>query len=298
VRRALVDESQHSQMRSTASLPSLHPASTRFPARFSHCVAAPLVALLSVAYSLGYAAYLTLDSYRQSAKRHSIPTSGWHRVLKQMATNVTAYANFYAVFLPEWAHDRIVEPAPAAAAREIHPGNWLLGLLTFLWTSVACIVVLVAMGALKLLPVLGRAYLNHFKAAGDWFRSGGKMIAGWVGFLFLLPVLAVMALPAGVFYGVYVGYKAGGAVLSTHGQLAAALPVLKSHVLAIHKASGRYISGQDVPFVKLPAAEVSFPWLMAGTLPFLVGLVLLPLPLLCLGLLFIMPCMVRGDSGS
>ena len=66
-------------------------------------------------------------------------------------------------------------------------------------------------------------------------------------------------------------------------------------VCSLERQTRRFIAGLDVPFVEGGPVEVgSVPWLMAGLLPALLALIVLPLPLLAIAIISIVPAGVRA----
>lgn len=226
--------------------------------------AAVLALFFSLGFSFAYPAYVTLDAFRQSGMRHSVTRSAWSHTLEQSWTNIVGYAYTYSLLLPEWAHKvitakskRLPVPQPEGGVAvkeapidpfEIHPLDWFVGFLIFVLVFPLFGALLAVIAAIKLLPIIARAYINHFSAAGNWFKSTKSAVA-WVLYLPFIPVVAVFLIPGSFIYSLYIGWKSGGAVIAAHGNPLACWPILKTSFTEVDRSSTRFIKGLDVPFV-------------------------------------------------
>lgn len=257
------------------------------------------MALASVLFAFGFPGYLTADAYVQRGKLKEVPSAGFGQTFEQMASNVVAYSTLHSIAVPEWAHAAMVATLPAGHEPvDIHPGNWVLCGVSFLLVTVCLALPTLLLAVLKLVPMLLRAYASHFAVAGFWFRSGGKSSAAWIAYLFALPIVAAASLPAALLWSAYVGGKAAAAVIAARGSLEPVWPTARDAFVGLNKSTTRYIMGQDVPFYQPSGNTISLAWFLAAAVVALVGLVALPLPLLCFAILFTVPVMVsRRCSG-
>lgn len=268
------------------------PSSLTFPAAF-------IVALASVLFAFGYPGYLTADAYVQRGKLKEVPSAGFGQTFEQMASNVVAYSTLHSIAVPEWAHAAMVASLPPGHdAVDIHPGNWIMCGLSFLLVTLCLALPTLLLAALKLVPMLLRAYAAHFAVAGFWFRSGGKSSAAWIAYLFALPIVAAASLPAALLWSAYIGWKAAAAVIAARGSLEPVWPTARDAFVGLNKSTTRYIMGQDVPFYQPSGNTISLAWFLAAAVVALVGLVALPLPLLCFAILFTVPVIVSATQPS
>lgn len=108
------------------------------------------------------------------------------------------------------------------------------------------------------------------------------------------PLAGALLFPAMVVYAAYLSAQASVDVLAYRGRIGPGLGRLSDGISLVQKETSRYIMRQDVPFLVLPSHNpISFPWLLAGLLPWVFALVVVP-PLVTLAaVVALLPCMVR-----
>lgn len=219
--------------------------------------------------------------------------SAWLETVARTGTNIDAYLSFYSVYLPDRVRVEAKRPL-VGEPYEIHPWNYALATMVFLAASLGLGMAFLLMMAVKLLPILARAIINHAREAGSWFWGGHlHMIALYFLYYLAVPVAAALALPAALLYGVYVAGRVGGAIVASRGALFPGWLVAREALVEANRGTTRYILNQNVPFLVLPSANpIHLQWLLAALLPFLIGLVVDAIAMAIITCLMLVPCLV------
>jgi len=188
---------------------------------------------------------------------------------------------------------------------DLHPLNWLIALCTYALGWVVTSVLLLLIVAVKLLPMLLRAYSNHLYVFKVWSplpcSKGFKWYMGLGYFLAFgfFPVAGALLFPAMIVYAAYLAALAALDVVMYRGRVAPGLGRLREGIKVVQRETSRYIMRQDVPFLVLPSHNpISFPWLLAGLVPWLFALVLVPPLVTIAAALALLPSMVRARARS
>jgi len=181
---------------------------------------------LALGFALFYPGWATLQLKRQSAwGGGALLWGGWAETLAAAGDGCAQY----------WAASssgaadvlRGLRVGAFAAVYEVHVfsagGGALLGLVG----GAALAAALLALAAVKALPVLFRAYANHFAGAALWCRSA-PMALVWVAALLLQPLVAVALFPGALAVAAWAGARAAAsraaAAVSVHPPHSSAPP--------------------------------------------------------------------------
>jgi hypothetical protein len=245
---------------------------------------------LSVAFVLWYPGYVTLDQKLQTGFRYAYCWAGWEPTFHAAFRNLRYYLNTVTVGFAQYL--KVIRTRKYPKTVDIHPLNYSLALVMLPLGTVLLYLGLVLIHAVKGVATILRMYVNHFRNAGLWFR-GPVLSVGWVLGVPLLPVVWALVFLGALPYAGFHACKAADIVVNKRGNVVPALMHLWERTMNYHRVSTRYILGQDVPFLDLPQSNpVSVPWLLAGILPVLIGLVYAPVMVTVLALLSIVPCVV------
>jgi hypothetical protein len=209
--------------------------------------------------------------------------------------NIESYLSFFHVYVP---HKAVLEAKRPHEGEpyDIHPGNLGLAVLAVVLGGTFFGTALILLIALKLLPMLGRAYANHASSAGQWFKGGRIiMILGFMGYFLAIPIIAAIAFPIAFCYGYLVAFRAGKAIVDGRGSLEAGGMIFKDAFREVNKGTSKFIFNQDVPFLVLPSSNpIHLSWLVSGLIPLIVGWIINPFIMACILLVSYVPCCVRA----
>ena len=127
---------------------------------------------------------------------------------------------------------------------DIHPLNALAAVLVYALGWATLSVVLLLLLAVKMLPMLGRAYANHVSAFASWApvpcTRGFKwhMSVGYVLAFALFPVLAALLVPGMIVYSAYLAAQAAMDTIAARGQLTPGWQRLRDGVITVRDGCG------------------------------------------------------------
>jgi len=236
------------------------------------------------------------SSSPQQRRAHAAPP---HAAAARLLQGFWGFCTGYLVNAAR--HVRTARFPPDHEPWDLHPLNWIVALGTYVLGWVVTSVLLLLIVAIKLLPMLLRAYSNHvyvFKVWSPlpcsknfkWYMGLGYFLA----FAFF-PVAGALLFPAMIVYAAYLAALAALDVLLYRGRVTPGLARLSEGVKAVQRETSRYIMRQDVPFLVLPSHNpISLSWLLAGLLPWVFALVLVPPLVAIAAVLALLPSMVRS----
>ena len=207
------------------------------------------------------------NAKQQTSFRYAYWYSGWVETWEMALDNVAAFHGFCAVWVPGQLRLLRTKRAAETAAVDIHPLNVLIAALMYVlgWPVMSALLLLLA--AVKVLPMLLRAFVNHVLAAAVWSpipcSRGFKWWfspAYWLIFP-LLPVAAALLFPAMLVFASYVAAGAAVDAITSRGALSPGLGRMRDALVHVDTETTKYIMRQDVPFLVMPSATpVSLPW--------------------------------------
>jgi len=254
-------------------------------------------------FALVYPGYSTAEVKMQTAWRYAYFWAGWIDTLNITRTNLMQY--WYTVSLGARDALRMVRRRAWNYQYEFHPWNMLLAFIMYPILSIGTGLGLILILTLKFPFILIRSYINHFRGTGLWFR-GPVLTIAWILLVPLIPAIASLSLPIALFYSFYQGFFASKMIITERGKLGPAGLHLYAIILRGHRESTRYMLGQDVPFLNLPASNpVSPVWLVLGFIPSICSLLVVPIIMGVIVLVSVIPVyvaawskLIRGMSSS
>lgn len=244
--------------------------------------------------ALVYPGYSTAEVKMQTAWRYAYFWAGWTDTLMVTKTNLMQY--WYTVSLGARDALRMVRRRAWNYQYEAHPYNFVLGSLMGPIMGMGVGIGLMLILTIKFPFILLRAYINHFRNTGLWFR-GPVLTFAWIILIPLIPVIACFTLPIVFFYATYQGILTIKTIITDRGKIGPAALHLYSLLLRGHRESTRYMLGQDVPFLNLPASNPVSPlWLILGIIPSVCSVLVIPFVMGIIILLSVIPVYVAAFS--
>ena len=273
--------------------------------------------LYAICFALFYPGIVTVDIKRQSAWRRTWLWAGWQETFLTTQENLITYFYICTKGVPEEL--RKLRRRTYSKRQEIYPLDWFVAIFIFFFLGGTLSTVLMAIIIAVKLPIIAyRAFSNHFRTYGDWFRSPTLIFAWIIGLVFVIPLGIALAVPAAIIWGLYKGGLSAGMIMTRHMAVVASkaskkidiahaeslsgsfsyyvdapLDSLLTAVKNMHIESTRYILRQDVPFLVVESNNpVSIPHLLVGLIASLIGVICVIPIMLTIILMSIVPVLM------
>ncbi len=188
----------------------------------------------ALVYVLVYPGFITAERTRQSAFRYAYLWAGWADTLASTVHTLQSY--WYTATLGARDAMRTVRRKAWAYQYEFHPADLALAALTLPLGGALLAAALLLLLAGKLPFIILRAYDNHFRAAGDWFR-GPLLSAAWFAAVPLMPLGAALLVPAAAGFAFYQAGLAAAIVLRKNGAIVPPAMHLWAVLTRVHRDS-------------------------------------------------------------
>ena len=182
---------------------------------------------------------MTYHAKGQSAFRFQYILAGWSETASQTLLNAQAYHGALSVLLVDRLRLlRTGAPPPGKRPWDLHPLEALSAALVAILGSAVLALLLALIAGVKVLPMIGRAYLNHFLSTRAWAPMPGMKrfnclyaLGYWFGYL-AIPLVAIFFVAAAPLYGIFVACSAAGIAFDAFGDVR---PAVRHMITALQK---------------------------------------------------------------